>query len=337
MCIDLLGALFPDGEDHPPRLKDERAQGWTLNELANSYSLSGQPRRAVPLFQRDIAISEKQDDKENLAISLGNVADDQLKVGALRDAEDNLRRSIALSRETNNEFGEAYAHNQLGVLLAYSGAYTDSKTELGTALKIVEKKKEVQPQSNIWAYRALRELLRLRSNPGSALRSSQSALKWARHALELTDETARTRYPYEGDYVRAHWLLGAAHRVADQPDKAERHLHEALERCRRINMVYLEADILIDLARLRDATGTPDEARWLAEEALLITERSGYVLQGADAHLELAKLALARGDKATAKEHARQSKDLATCDGPPDYTYKAAYDEAGALLDESAS
>ena len=29
----------------------------------------------------------------------------------------------------------------------------------------------------------------------------------------------------------------------------------------------------------------------------MITERSGYVLQGADAHLELAKLALARGDK----------------------------------------
>ena len=94
-----------------------------------------------------------------------------------------------------------------------------------------------------------------------------------------------------------------------------------------------EANILIDLARLRAATGAPDEAQRLAEDALLITERSGYVLQGADAHLELAKLALARGDKDTAKEYAQKAKDLATCDGPPDYTYKAAYDEAGALLD----
>jgi hypothetical protein len=25
---------------------------------------------------------------------------------------------------------------------------------------------------------------------------------------------------------------------------------------------------------------------------------------------------------------------LATCDGPPDYTYKVAYEEAGALLEE---
>jgi len=57
-------------------------------------------------------------------------------------------------------------------------------------------------------------------------------------------------------------------------------------------------------------------------------------LQGADAHLELAKLALARGDKALAKEHAAEARKLATCDGPPDYTYKAAYDEAGALLSQ---
>jgi tetratricopeptide (TPR) repeat protein len=111
-------------------------------------------------------------------------------------------------------------------------------------------------------------------------------------------------------------------------------LVQALERCRKINMVDYEADILVDLARLRSATGALDEAQRLAEEARVITERSGYVLQGADARLELAKLARARGDKPAALEHATEARRLATCDGPPDYTYKAAYDEAGALLDE---
>ncbi|MCK4372814.1 MAG: hypothetical protein KAW61_06680, partial [candidate division Zixibacteria bacterium] len=85
------------------------------------------------------------------------------------------------------------------------------------------------------------------------------------------------------------------------------------------------------------ATGNPDEAQQLARDALLITERSGYVLQGADAHLELAKLALADNDKATALDHAQQARDLATCDGPPDYTYHAAYTEAGTLLDKLES
>ncbi len=76
------------------------------------------------------------------------------------------------------------------------------------------------------------------------------------------------------------------------------------------------------------------EAKRLAEEALLITERSEYVLQGADVHLFLAQEALKDNDKALALQHAREARRLATCDGPPDYTYKVAYDEAGALLKE---
>ena len=135
-------------------------------------------------------------------------------------------------------------------------------------------------------------------------------------------------------------MLGSAHRVAGHHGEAECHLHEALERCRRINLVDHEANILIDLARLRAATPSTgseqaaiDEAQRLAEEALVITERSGYVLQGADAHLELAKLALARGDQAVALEHATEARRLATCDGPPDYTYQVAYDEAGEMLE----
>jgi len=38
---------------------------------------------------------------------------------------------------------------------------------------------------------------------------------------------------------------------------------------------------------------------------------------------------------ATSLTHAREARRLATCDGPPDYTYKVAYDEAGALLRKS--
>lgn len=361
LIIDLLRALFPDGEDPSagsgqavlPRLKDEGAQAWTLNTLAVSYSLSGQPRRAVPLLERQNAIQEKAGDRNNLATGLENLACmAQIHIGALRAAESNMRRSIALCRETRNEPWEAVGHQFLGWLLAYRGAYGESETELATALKMFEKIANVQSQCVVWAYRAERELLLLRSASRSAIhaltaaegRNSQSAIGPARRALELADETARTSHPVECDYVHAHWLLGAAHRVASPStgsgqasDEAERHLHEALERCRRINLVELEAGILIDLARLRAASGALDEAQRLAEEALVITERSGYVLQGADAHLELARLALARSDKGAALDHAKEARRLATCDGPPDYTYKAAYDEAGALLAELES
>jgi tetratricopeptide (TPR) repeat protein len=330
--IDLLRALFPDGEDCVPRLQTKRSQSWTANALANSYSLSGEPRHAASLYAISARINESEGDRANLAIDLGNLATQQTVIGALQAAEVNLSRSIRLRQEVKNEFREAGAHQALGWLLAYRGEWANSEGELAIAMKTFDKRGNVEWQGKVWAFRALCELLRLRSTAQSAAGNLQSAIPLAHRALQLADETTRTSFPHERDYIRAHWLLGAAHHMAAEMDSAEYHLHEALERCRRNNTVEAEADILIDLARLRATAGAGDEAQRLAEEALSITERSGYVLQGADAHLELAKLAFARGDKAVGLQHAQKAKELATCDGPPDYTYKVAYDEACALL-----
>ena len=98
-------------------------------------------------------------------------------------------------------------------------------------------------------------------------------------------------------------------------------------------MVDHEADILLDITRLRYDQKKYEEAKSLAEEALLITDRCGYVLQGADVNLFIAQYALEQEeDKAKAKVYAEEAKKLATCDGPP-YYYKVAYDEAVAMLE----
>ncbi len=341
--IELLSVLFPGGEDQPPCLETKRSQSWAACALANSHSLSGQPGRAVPLFQVSADLDESEGDRRNLAIDLGNLATQQLVIGALRAAEASLRRRIALCREIEDEFNEAIGHSELGRLLAYCGAWADAEKELLTAQKVFD---ELGPgQTNYgsvnWAYRTLRALLWVRAvGAEHAAPLHAEGLAAARRALQLADETARTWSPYERDYVCAHWLLGAAHWASGDPstgsgrslDDADRHLTEALTRCRGINMVDHEAYILLDLARLRRDQGHTDEALRLAGEALIITERSEYVLQGADVHLFLAEMALEKGDREAALAHAQQARHLATCDGPPDYTYRVAYDEAGALL-----
>jgi tetratricopeptide (TPR) repeat protein len=342
LIIDLLRALFPDGEEHPPRLGTHRAQAWTLNELANAYNRSAQPRRAIPLLEQTNRIEQEQDNKVNLGIGLGSLADSQTKIGMLRVAEANLRRRLEISRETNDKRYMAIGHWDLSRMLAYRGAYPESEAELTAALKTFDELRATQPQSVVQASRAHHIMLWLRqtARDGSWIGETptvESALASASRALELADETASSRYPHERDYVRAHWLLGAAHRVADQETEAESHLLEALERCRRINLVEFEADILIDLARLRTMGGAEEEAQRLADEARVIAERSGYVLQEADAHLELARLALSRGDRRSTREHAAEARRLATCDGPPDYTYAAAYAESGALIAKLAA
>jgi tetratricopeptide (TPR) repeat protein len=291
------------------------------------------------LGEQQNLLQENVGNKKNLAAGLANVAVRQAVIGALRAAEANLRRSIDLCREIEDEFQEAAGHVELGRLLAYRGSFEEAAKQLALAETTFDKYGSAQTNyvSVIRAYRALRALLMARSSlsPDSQERGLGSeALSSARHALELADERARTRYPHERDYVRAHWLLGAAYRLNSDLAQAEHHLSEALTRCRNINAVDGEADILLDLARLRADQSEREEALRLAQEALLITERSEYVLQGADVHLFLAQEAFKGNDKAQALQHAREARRLATCDGPPDYTYKVAYDEAGELLKE---
>lgn len=336
--IELLRALFPDGEDQLPALRSEKARASTMNDLACAYSLSGQPRRAVPLFQHHNAICAKRSDKEDLAVGLGNLAVmAQIQIGALQAAEKNLHRSIKLCEKLGDEFREAVGHHDLGALLAYRGEWATSEAELTWSLKVFQKYDATQWQCVVYGIRAHLELCRIRSaaavnTPKRRATDLGAAIAAARASLALADKTAQVEHPYERDYIRAHWLLGAATRVAGQLHEAENHLHEALERCRRINLVETEADILIDHARLHVASDAADEAQRLAEEAISITERCGYVLQGADAYLVLAQLAKDRGDAKALRLHAEEALRLARCDGPPDYTYKAAYDEATALL-----
>ena len=229
------------------------------------------------------------------------------------------------------------ARKRLSWPLVLRGAWDESEEELALALAMDKKREDVQAQGLIWAYRARLALLlaryaALHSDPELQAVHHKSAIDAARRALELADEDARSRYPHPRDYVRAYWLLGAARRAAGELDAADRHLSEALTRCRGINLVEVEADILLDLARLRHAQGHHEEAQRHAEEARIITERCEYVLQGADVHLFLGEVALEEGENEKALEHAHRARALATCDSPPDYTYKVAYEEAGALL-----
>jgi len=62
--IELLRALFLDGEDKPPRLKREDYKRWTLNTLGGSYAMSGQPYLSVKLREMHSAICEKEGDKK---------------------------------------------------------------------------------------------------------------------------------------------------------------------------------------------------------------------------------------------------------------------------------
>lgn len=324
-CIELLLALFPDGEAQPPRLSNEGDQAWLLNALANAYGLAGQPRRAVPLFERQIAIREAADDKQNLAIGLGNLASQQIILGELAAAERNLRRSVELCSEIEFEVYEAVGHQELGRLLAYQGLFDEAGAELELARASFERQNEHQSEGIVWAYRALCALLMHRPD---------AALEAAYRARALADVNHNER-----DIIRAEWLIGAAlvaqaEEIEDTHSpltKAEAHLTTALTRCRKINLIELEPDILLAWAKWHRRSGNAAQASADATEALAIADRCEYRLKQADIHLFLARLAMDAGQRAEARQHATTAHARAWCDGPP-HCYKPALGAATQLL-----
>ncbi len=312
--IELLHALFPDGEDNLPRLKDESAQGWTISALATSYSFSGRSRGAICLFEMSNAICKKQGAKKNLAIDLGNRALDQMRIGELNAAEATLMRSIEICRENTYEFWEAVDHRELGLLQLYFGKFEEAKVELSKSTKYNKETNHRQGICVDEAYRSLRSLL---------MSNAEDAFKYAEEARELADVKH-----YERDIIQAEWLLGAAYLMKGNFVEAENHLTEALTRDRKINLIEFEPDILLEFAKLRFKQNHKKEALKHAAEALLIADRCEYRLKQADIHNFLAGFYLDAGELEKANEHGEIAKERTACG------YKPALEKAKKMLND---
>jgi hypothetical protein len=354
--IELLRQLFPGGEGGGtlPRLKTEAAQAWTLAALANTYALSGQPAKAVPLYLMQNKLQEKNEDKKNLAAGLGNVASDQLLIGQFSASSTHLRKDSLLGKEIDDVVEIASSHQELGRVRAFQGkdGGASAEAEWAQSTAYWEKEKHYQGLSVGYCHRSLTALLQARLYsilPGEENRAGQQsreALEQALRALEFAEKTMETRIPVPRDFIQAYWLLGEAliqcrvskvafesfdipfydeyfqgqtHAVPAAKGKeltaGERCLHEALRRCRKVNLVEMEPDILLTLARLDRAKHLPPNQKYL-EEAHTIAQRAGFRVVSADLHLLCGQILLDgnAGNKPlglTAKEHLEQAQEYA--------------------------
>ncbi len=371
LAVELLRGLFPDGEDKPPRLKSESAQTWTLNALANSYSLSGEPDKAVPLYLRSIFPGDEKHNKKSVAISLGNAAHmAQVQIGKLSAAGVHLRKRVVICQEIKDEFCEAAGHEELGRVLAYQGR-AEAKDEFAKSTEYCKSTDDYQGLSLDSAYRSLSALLqgRLVAAVGRQKERELSleAVEEAEKALKFAEEDAKTDVPTPRDFVRAYWMLGEVLvqvirvgsrikkeleirfydeyfqelkerlviKTGNELGSAERCLTEALRRCRSVNMVESEADIILGCARLewvktpakgRDA-GKLRQIEETLKEAHQIAERSGYRLQLANLHLFCGEVLIETGQGKllghSASEHIEKAKEYAKDVSTFDDLYKS--------------
>ncbi|KAF5433685.1 Tetratricopeptide (TPR) repeat [Candidatus Methanophagaceae archaeon] len=313
--IELLRDLFPGGEHKLSRLNDKEEQAWTMNALAVSYGPSGQSRRAMPLLERAIAIWNEQGNKKWLAISLSNLAMNQIRIGELDAAEDNYRQKIKICHEIREESREARGQRSLGLIHSYQGNFDESEKELKRALELFKNLKEVERSKGIvYLYCAFRSLL---------MPNIDGGLKFAKMARKQAEVDYSER-----EIIRAEYFLGAAYLMKGNLVKTEEHLTEALKRDRKIDLVEFEPDILLEFAKLRFKQNHKKEALKFAEEALQIADRCEYRSMQADIHNFIAEFYLDAGELEKVKEHGEIAKERADCG------YKPALEKAGKMLDK---
>jgi tetratricopeptide (TPR) repeat protein len=350
--IELLGALFPNGETQPPRLSTmprktmsapiltgthfslrnryEIPAVWAINALGVSYRACGFPRNAENLFRAANEISARsRTTEDSLLTGWINLSDVQWTIGRFKSSDENLRRLIERSARIRDPSLETVGHQDLGLRLAFRGFWSDSEAEFKLAMSLARKAKDSHRQSIIYSHKTRKELLLARSEKSSRLADTarKRALTAARQTIKLLPPGQVERH-----HVRALWLLGEAYLINGKLARAEKYLHEALIECRRIDLIEFEAAVLLGLTRFLMAQHKWEKAKELASTAMEIAQRSDFVLDETDAHLLLAELALLSRDRDLAKSHATRAQKLAVCDGLPDYAYKVAYDEARLLF-----
>ena len=235
-------------------------------------------------------------------------------------AELNLKREFDIYKEIESDLDIAQNRTVYGMLLSYRGEFDIAYQSLELAESLAKKEHAPQTLSVISAFRALRAYL---------IDDVQTMLETAQQARTLADDQR-----VERDIIQAELVLGAALIMEGKDlNTANKHLTDALTRCRRINLVEIEPDILLAWARWHRAKGNVEEAQAYADEALAIADRCEFRLKQAEIHNFLARLALEVGDRKGAREHAETARERAWCDGPP-HCYKPALDEAEGMLRE---
>jgi hypothetical protein len=275
-------------------------------------------------------------DSRSYASGLLNLAVCQWRIGSVWESEQNLKKHIALSCELQNKAFEAVGRQELGLRLAERGLAEEAEEQFEAVLQL--SKGDNRRESIVCAHRALMSLLHIReaSCTPSLVEAVDPALAGravvlAERSLTLVSYAAQTDH-VQRNHVRANWLMGAASRISGDLVGAESHLNEALSGCRISNLLEFEADILLDIAKLRACEKSLEAALSYAHEALAISQRCHYALQEADVRLFLARAAFANRDREVALDHVKAAQTLALCDMHPNYTYKVAYCEAEMLL-----
>ena len=232
-------------------VKDEMFLFRRLVDLAIVLTNNRQPKQAIPLYERAIALSEKFSDRVSTASLYAGMAKNYQNEGDLEAAIRYNQRSLQAYEELGLLDRIACTLDNAAMLYAEYGNTERARESLSRASSIAQ---EIKTDGTLASIRASEAELLAKSDPEGALEAANEALKFARKVSQPDAQ------------VRVLVLLGEL-KMASSAAIAKRSFQEASQLAEE-RAPHMLRTIFDRWSRAAEARGDSDEALRLARRAL---------------------------------------------------------------------
>ncbi len=278
--------LYLPFRDYAERHGDKQDLAVTLHELANLAYRQGDLTKARELYNQSLAIEQELSNKSGISKTLHQLAMLHEEQGDYAESHKLYNQSLAIKQELGDRAGIAATMHQLAMLAELQGNYTEARKVYDESLAI---NRELGDKRGIaTTLYQLGILAHLQGDYGEARKLSNQSLDTA---LELGDK--------RGIATALHQLANVSYAQGDLTE-ARKLYDQALTAERELGYKSGIAHTLWGIALTANAQGRPSEARSFYDEAQVAFQELGDRKNLAGVIHQLAILAQDHGELADA-------------------------------------
>ena len=240
---------------------DRAGEATTLNNMAEVYRTTGQPRRALELYEQALPLTREVGDRAGEATTLNNMALVYDATGQPKRALELYEQALPLRREVGNRAGEATTLNNMAGVYQATGQPRRALELFEQALPLM---REVGNRAGEAAtLNNMAEVYRATGQPRRALELYEQALPLRREVGDRAGEATTLNN------------MALVYDATGQPKRALELYEQALPLRREVGDRAGEATTLNNMAEVYRTTGQPRRALELYEQALPLTREVG--------------------------------------------------------------
>jgi nucleoside phosphorylase len=302
--LGVLAAFFDPPWERLAGGLGEPAQAFILSEAGFVLRSLGRLPAAAVLMRQGLELDIARKAWSNAAAVASNLSELLQALGELPEAQAQARKSVELAEASGDAVERTVNRTTLAAALHATGARELATAEFEDAERRQQKREPASPR--LYSLQGFRycDLLLDQGRDAEVRARAAQTLEFANEHFGLISIAL--------DHLslgRAQ-LLGFQRGTADDLAQATSHIQQAVDGLRRAGDQSYTTLGLLARAALYIHTRDFLAARHDLDETLTLATRCGFRLHEADAHLGYARLALAEGHSATAREHLAKARRI---------------------------